>query len=67
MNLVGMSMTIFALFCLGGLVIMDATLVRPTGPRPNYGQRLYDFAFFFSLYFLSTIHSQWTGGISGTL
>jgi hypothetical protein len=66
MNLVDMSMTIFALFCLGGLVIMDATLARPTGLRPDYGQRLYDFAFFLSLYFLSTIHTQWTGRISGT-
>lgn len=51
MNMVDMLMTIFALFCLAGLVIMDATLARPTGLRPDYGQRLYDFAFFLSLYF----------------
>jgi hypothetical protein len=46
-----MSMTRFALFCLGGLVIMDATLARPTGLRPDYGQRLYEFASFLSIFF----------------
>jgi hypothetical protein len=47
-------MTILALFFsshLKGLWTMDATLARPTGPRLDYGQRLYDFAFYFLLIF----------------
>lgn len=55
-----MSMTILAFFCLHlkGLVIMDATLTRPTGLRLDYGQRLYDLAFSFSLFLsYSTIYA----------
>lgn len=45
-------MTTLVLFCLylKGFVIMDATMARPTGLRLDYGQRLYDFAFFYFLF-----------------